>query len=230
MRLIWEADPDAEDGPSIKRAVELFGEQSARYLSIESREELIDFLSGRVKKAREQDQIGDWKLHLREALDYRRWSRIRLQTSNGGGERWADLNDAKHQKGSGGEKAVMLQLPLFVAAAAHYEGASTRAPRPVYLDEAFAGIDAEMRGSCMALLCQLDLDFVMASHDEWGFHTEVPGLVTYHLFRDPHISGVLTEPIIWDGARPRRLADPALRNDHQSLPHLFMQDESDIAR
>ncbi|MGW4213541.1 SbcC/MukB-like Walker B domain-containing protein [Lentzea sp. NPDC004789] len=121
------------------------------------------------------------------------------------------LTDSKHQQGSGGEKAVMLQLPLFVAAAAHYEAAATTAPRPVYLDEAFAGIDAEMRGSCMKLLTDLDLDFVLASHDEWGFHAEVPGLMTYSLYRDPAVEGVLTTPFVWDGHRSRELQDPALK-------------------
>jgi hypothetical protein len=96
----------------------------------------------------------------------------------------------------------------------------------VYLDEAFAGIDAEMRGSCMALLCRLDLDFVMASHDEWGFHTDVPGLVTCSLFRDPLINGVLTEPFIWDGMTPHRLSDPALRGDTQH-PTVFFTEEGD---
>jgi hypothetical protein len=134
-----------------------------------------------------------------------------LQVRHGIGDRWTNLNDAKHQQGSGGEKAVMLQLPLFVAAAAHYEAAAKTAPRPVYLDEAFAGIDIEMRGNCMELLTDLDLDFVLASHDEWGFHAEVPGLVTYSLFRDPTTPGVLTTPFIWDGRISHALADPALR-------------------
>ena len=148
-----------------------------------------------MRQTRDDDLVGDWKNHLHQALDYRYWSRFRLQVKHGTGG-WSELTDAKHQQGSGGERAVMLQLPLFVAAAAHYEAAAPSAPRPVYLDEAFAGIDAEMRGSCMQLLAQLDLDFVMASHDEWGFHSEVRGLATYNLYRDPDVPGVLTTPFL----------------------------------
>lgn len=223
MQLIWEPDPDA--GPDVKRAVALLDRQAAQFLSDEARDELVGFLAARVRKAREDDLVGDWKEHLHEALDYRKWSRFRLQVKHGEASSWADLNDATHQQGSGGEKAVMLQLPLFVAAAAHYEAAIPSAPRPVYLDEAFAGIDAEMRGSCMELLAQLDLDFVMASHDEWGFHAEVPGLVTYNLYRDPAVHGVLTTPFVWDGRTSRMMTDPALRNDEPALRN----DESDEA-
>ncbi|VVJ21596.1 Uncharacterised protein [Amycolatopsis camponoti] len=208
MRLQWE--PDEEAGADVAEAVELLDRQATRFLNDEARDRLVGFLADRVRRVREDDAVGDWRVHLREALDYRLWSRFRLEVRHDEGEKWAPLNDAKHQQGSGGEKAVMLQLPLFVAAAAHYAGAAATAPRPVYLDEAFAGIDAEMRGSCLRLLTDLDLDFVLASHDEWGFHAEVPGLVTYSLFRDPATPGVLTTPFIWDGRTRHRLEDPAL--------------------
>ncbi len=63
----------------------------------------------------------------------------------------------------------------------------------------------------MGLLTGFDLDFVMASHDEWGFHTTVPGLMTYALRRDPEIFGVLATPIVWDGTRRHRLEDRSLK-------------------
>jgi uncharacterized protein (TIGR02680 family) len=208
MRLQWL--PDDEAGPEVGAAVELLDAQSTKFLADEARDQLVGFLAERVRRAREDDVVGDWRVHLREALDYRRWSRFQLEVRHGVGDRWSPLSDAKHQQGSGGEKAVMLQLPLFVAAAAHYSAAASTAPRPVYLDEAFAGIDAEMRGSCLKLLTDLDLDFVLASHDEWGFHSEVPGLVTYSLYRDPATPGVLTTPFIWDGRISHRLDDPGI--------------------
>jgi uncharacterized protein (TIGR02680 family) len=215
MRLLWEADEEA--GPKAQRALDIFDRQSMDLLTDEARAELVDFLTDRVRETREADREGDWREHLREALDYRQWSRFRIQIRDNTGDNWTTLTDAKHQQGSGGEKAVMLQLPLFVAAAAHYVGAAPTAPRPIYLDEAFAGIDAEMRGECMKLLVDLDLDFVMASHDEWGFHEEVPGLVTYSLFRDPSEPGVLATPFLWDGTASSELRDPML-DSHEDLP------------
>ncbi|MFJ2172661.1 TIGR02680 family protein [Streptomyces sp. NPDC087851] len=208
MRLVWEADPDK--GEETREALATLDRQASRFLPDEAREHLIAFLGRQIAVAREAEGGLDWKSHLRVALDYRTWSRIRVQYKTGPQQRWTDIDAGMHGKGSGGEKAVMLQLPLFAAAAAHYAGAAPTAPRPVYLDEAFAGIDAEMRGECMGLLVQLDLDFVMASHDEWGFYEEVPGVATYQLYRDPQVEGVLTTPVVWDGASRHHMLDPAL--------------------
>ncbi|GJF32616.1 TIGR02680 family protein [Kitasatospora sp. NE20-6] len=208
MRLVWEPDPDK--GRETREALETLDKQASRFLPDSAREHLITFLGQQIATAREAEGGSDWKAHLRAALDYRTWSRIRVQYKTGPQQKWVDIDAGMHGKGSGGEKAVMLQLPLFAAAAAHYTGAAPTAPRPVYLDEAFAGIDAEMRGECMGLLIALDLDFVMASHDEWGFYQEVPGVATYQLFRDPQTEGVLTTPIIWDGAQRHVMVDPAL--------------------
>ncbi|MCT9934528.1 TIGR02680 family protein [Planotetraspora sp. A-T 1434] len=209
MKLKWEPAP--RQTPEVKAALEALDGQASKHLPEAAREQLIRFLVGQVEDARAREATADWRVHLRQALDYRSWSRIRIRYKPGPLARWTDLTDDKHQLGSGGEKAVMLQLPLLVAAAAHYTGALPTAPRPVYLDEAFAGIDTPMRGRCLGLLTSLDLDVVMASHDEWGFHQEVPGVATYQLFRHPNIPGVLTTPIIWDGARRHDLPDPALR-------------------
>ncbi|MFD4538063.1 TIGR02680 family protein [Kitasatospora sp. NPDC058397] len=208
MRLVWEPDP--EKGRETREALDTLDKQASRFLPDSAREHLITFLGQQIATAREAEGGTDWKAHLRAALDYRTWSRIRVQYKTGPQQKWIDIDAGMHGKGSGGEKAVMLQLPLFAAAAAHYTGAAPTAPRPVYLDEAFAGIDAEMRGECMGLLVELDLDFVMASHDEWGFYEEVPGVATYQLFRDPQTEGVLTTPIIWDGTRRHVMVDPAL--------------------
>ncbi|MEV8021302.1 TIGR02680 family protein [Streptomyces sp. NPDC086554] len=213
MELDW--DPDPEQSQDVHDAITALDGRFTQTLADRERDRLIDFLADRVRAAREQDGAGDWKSHLSQALDYRRWSRFTIKFKKDGARMWSKLTDKKHQKGSGGEKAVMLQLPLFIAAAAHYRAAARHAPRPVYLDEAFAGIDTEMRGDCMGLLTDLDLDVVMASHDENGFHRQVPGVATYHLFRDPEISGVLATPLLWDGAEQRQheMTDAALYGD-----------------
>ncbi|MGX4736284.1 TIGR02680 family protein [Kitasatospora griseola] len=226
LQLVWEADP--EQPPEAQAALELLDSPKSVHLTDDARQPLIDFLVRRVEEARSNEAgTGDWKTHLREALDYRMWSRIRIQSQTGRGARFTDLTNEKQQKGSGGEKAVMLQLPLFVAAAAHYEDAARTAPRPVYLDEAFAGIDSDMRGRCMGLLARLDLDVVMASHDEWGFHEEVPGVATHQLFRHDGVPGVLVTPMIWDGERRYALTDPALTRGPVGGDGIEWSDEED---
>ncbi|MGW1141946.1 TIGR02680 family protein, partial [Streptomyces zhihengii] len=137
MRLRW--CPDPEQNPDVHNAIHALDGRHTRNLADTDRDRLIDFLAARVSAARDHDGSGDWKTHLAQALDYRRWSRFTIEYKKDGQHAWTELTDKKHQKGSGGEKAVMLQLPLFIAAAAHYRAARPHAPRPVYLDEAFAG-------------------------------------------------------------------------------------------
>ncbi|WP_228924532.1 TIGR02680 family protein [Streptomyces sp. DH7] len=213
MRLKWQPDP--HQNSEVHQAIRALDGRHTRTLAETERDGLINFLATRVSQAREQDTTADWKTHLAQALDYRRWCKFDIEYKKDGQRTWTTLTDKKHQKGSGGEKAVMLQLPLFIAAAAHYRGAAAHAPRPVYLDEAFAGIDSEMRGDCMGLLADLDLDLVMASPDETGFHAQVPGVATYHLYRDPEINGVLATPMLWDGEDQmvHRMTDSALYRD-----------------
>ncbi|MDC2960379.1 TIGR02680 family protein [Streptomyces gilvifuscus] len=225
LQLIWEPDPKQD--PGVLAALKALDGQSTEHLADGAREQLIHFLVDRVEHARQSETSADWRTHLKEALDYRAWSRIRIRHKAGPDQKWTDQSDQKHRRGSGGEQAAALQLPLFVAAAAHYAGAAPTAPRPIYLDEAFAGIDAEMRGRCMALLTHLDLDFVLASHDEWGFHKEVPKVATYQLFRHKGLPGVLTTPILWDGAERHALPDPALRQDATAEAGLDWEDDDE---
>jgi recombinational DNA repair ATPase RecF len=107
-----------------------------------------------------------------------------------------------HAAGSGGQKAVMLHLPLFAAAAAFYDSARAGAPRFILLDEAFAGIDRQTRGELMGLLADFDLDFVMTSFEEWGFYPQLDGLSTYHLAREKGMPGVYADWFVWNGHEP----------------------------
>src|SRR5207249_1643824 len=100
------------------------------------------------------------------------------------------LTAREYATGSGGSKAVLVHLPLFAAAAAHYRSARPEAPHVILLDEAFAGIDTAQRGSCMGLLVAFDLDFLVTSHEEWGCYAELPAVATYHLARHPPERGV----------------------------------------
>jgi hypothetical protein len=63
-----------------------------------------------------------------------------------------------------------------------------------------------MRGQLMGLLAEFDLDFLMTSHDEWGFYRELDGLATYHLQREPGIPGVYSDRFVWDGQQAHEMA------------------------
>jgi SbcC/RAD50-like, Walker B motif len=198
LRLAWR--PDAEADPAIRDVVDLL-RRDPHLLPEDSRRRLEEFFQRQIEVARGQWAAVPWRQHLMQALDYRRWHRFQVQQRSGLDGPWQELTRHGHAAISGGEKAVALHLPLFAAAAAHYRSALGTAPRLILLDEAFAGIDQKMRGRCMALLVEFDLDFMMTSYDEWGCYEELPGLAIYQLYRDPAFEGVAAVPFLWNGLR-----------------------------
>jgi hypothetical protein len=119
---------------------------------------------------------------------------------------WKRLTHRTHGTGSGGEKAVALTLPHFAAAAGFYRTANPLAPRLILLDEAFVGIDADMRAKCMGLIDVFDLDFMMTSEREWGCYQTLPGIAIYQLSTRPGIDAVGLTRWVWNG-RQRNLHD-----------------------
>lgn len=197
VRLRWEVDEDAPAGS--RQAVDLLL-RGAGLLTDDQRGELRAFLHDRLRQAREGDAAASLQERIAGAFDYRAWHAFRIEVRDAATPTWRRLTRQSHATGSGGEKAVMLHLPLFAAMAAHYR-ACPSAPRLIVLDEVFAGIDRGTRGQLMGLLVELDLDALLTSHEEWGFYAELDGLSTYHLVRDADVPGVLTEWFVWDGAR-----------------------------
>jgi uncharacterized protein (TIGR02680 family) len=196
LRLSWQI---AEESPAgTEQAVELLLRGSA-LLTSAHREQLREWLHQRLREAREGDVASSLQERIASAFDYRRWHSFTVEFRDAGSASWRKLTRLTHGAGSGGEKAVMLHLPLFAAMAAHYHGSGV-APRLIVLDEVFAGIDRGTRGQLMRLLVQLDLDALFTSHDEWGFYSELDGISTYHLIRDPEKAGVLSEWFVWDGS------------------------------
>jgi hypothetical protein len=134
---------------------------------------------------------------LADALDYRKWHRFTVERWQDGV--WKRLTRRTHGTGSGGEKAIALTLPHFAAAAAFYRTASPVAPRLILLDEAFVGIDADMRAKCMGLINTFDLDFIMTSEREWGCYQTLPGVAIYQLSTRPGIDAVGLTRWVWNG-------------------------------
>jgi uncharacterized protein (TIGR02680 family) len=196
VRLKWE--PAADAAPGTRKAIELLF-KSAELLTEADRKAIKDFLQDRLDQARgSTEQEKSLVLRMSDILDYRKWHTFAVLYKEGAGD-WKPLTSKAHAAGSGGKKAMILHLPLFAAAAAFY-GAPTRgSARLIALDEAFVGIDKKARGELMGLLKGFDLDFLMTSHEEWGFYKELDGLSTYHLSREPEYRGVLAERFVWDG-------------------------------
>ncbi len=147
LKFTWLPHPDAPSGFEAIRP-RLLATQAT--WSAAERRTIGDFLQQRIGDVRAKQDAGTWREHLAEAFDYRRWHRFGIS-------RYQDarcsnpLTRRTHGTGSGGEKAIALTLPQLAAAAAHYKSASPAAPRLILLDEAFVGVDNDMRGKCFPI-------------------------------------------------------------------------------
>ena len=172
------------------------------------------FLQQQIEAASTDSGGAGWSETLAEALDYRKWHWFAVERYQDGV--WKRLTQRTHGTGSGGEKAVALTLPHFAAAAGFYRTADPLAPRLILLDEAFVGIDADMRAKCMGLIHVFDLDFMMTSEREWGCYATLPGLAIYQLSTRPGIDAVGLTRWVWNG-RHRNLHEPKPTNDTADL-------------
>lgn len=195
VQLRWEVDsPD----PALKATLGLL-RKTPELLGPDERERLRRFFATAIAQRRAEDAASGYAEILRQVLDYRTWHAFvpHVRSAGGGVQR---LTKTLFRSLSGGEQAVVLHLPLFAAAAAHYDAAVAGAPRLIALDEAFAGIDEGMRAELMGLLVRFDLDVVLTGHELWGAYDEVPELMVYDLLRQPPLEGVSAFAIRWDGA------------------------------
>lgn len=192
----------SEEDRSIRQAVETL-RFSPENMTPEQRTGLRDFFTHRIAELRAADPGSSFAEILTMALDYRSWHRFDLYVRSIEGGR-SRVTRSYYRGLSGGEAATVLHLPLFAAASAHYASGSISGPRIIALDEAFAGIDDQMRGRLMGLLVQLDLDVILTSHEFWGFYGQVPGLVLYDLNRKPPVPGVYAQRFEWNSSDPER--------------------------
>ena len=194
LRFQWKAADDAPQGTVEARERLL---RPSHAWSAEDRAGLASFLQKRILASREEAPGATWQEQLAIALDYRRWHRFFIDRRDHTG-RWVRLTKRTHGTASGGEKAVALTMPQFAAAAAHYQ-ASPNAPRLILLDEAFVGIDNDMRRQCLGLLKAFDLDVVMTSEREWGCYDTVPALAIYQLASASSGDCIAATRYVWDG-------------------------------
>ncbi len=195
VQLRWELDTT---DPAVRTALGLL-RKTPELLGPDERDQLRRFFSAAIAQRRAEDAASGYAEILRHVLDYRSWHAFvpSVRSAGGGVQR---LTRTLFRTLSGGEQAVVLHLPLFAAAAAHYDSAEASAPRLIALDEAFAGIDEGMRAELMGLLVRFDLDVLLTGHELWGAYEQVPALMVYDLLRHPPLEGVSAFAVRWDGA------------------------------
>lgn len=207
LRIRWlpREEADGREGAApvgLAKARERLLRQIKDAWSVEDRQAIGEFLQGRIQMARSAEEGGSLLELLERALDYRHWHYFNV-------ERWQDGRwRPAYGPASGGERALVITLPLFAAAASHYSSAPAEAPRLIMLDEVFAGIDDDSRAKCMGLLAQFDLDVMMTSEREWGCYPDVPGLAIAQIVRRDGIDAVFVSRWLWDGRRRLRDETP----------------------
>ncbi|MFF7361981.1 TIGR02680 family protein [Streptomyces sp. NPDC008125] len=196
VQLVWQIRPDLPEGTRTAR--ELLLKDPGRVTDTD-REALHAFFRSRIDEAKSSDTSSSWQEQLGEVLDYTAWHQftVRLDRANGAG--WQPLTKKLHGALSGGEKAIALHLPLFVAVSAHYE-AVPGAPRPILLDEVFVGVDTTNRGQIFALLTALDLDLLLTSDHEWCTYAELPGIAVHQLLTGADDDAVTSARFVWNGS------------------------------
>jgi hypothetical protein len=131
--------------------------------------------------------------------------------SNGDGPRrtvWHPLTRQVHGRDSGGGKAVTLLQPLLATLVALYAEAP-EGPRPLWLDEAFTGVDDLNRTTMLDLLVSFDLDFVAAGPETLVAVSAVPSAAIWHVTRAPApVPGVELSLALWAGDRIVPLPTP----------------------
>jgi uncharacterized protein (TIGR02680 family) len=193
VELRWV--PTGDDSET-RRALDLLRRDTDQ-MGDDDRAALRRFFDLAIKRQRAEDPDAGYRGNLEQVVDYRQWHRF--QPFLVGPDGRARLTRERFRGLSGGEQAVALHLPLFAAAAAHYDRASSSAPRLVALDEAFAGIDEAMRGELLGLTVAFDLDIVLTGHELWGAYAEVPAIAVHDLLRRPPLEGVSVLTLRWDG-------------------------------
>jgi uncharacterized protein (TIGR02680 family) len=196
LRLIWQQVRNAPEGLD---RVRLKLRQTIDAWSAADRALVGAFLQQRIAAEHADNPAAGWAEALTSALDYRGWHEFVIQRYSDG--QWRPATGPA----SGGERALVVSVPLFAAASSHYKSAGNpHAPRLIALDEAFAGVDDDSRAKCLGLLATFDMDVVMTSEREWGCYPQVPGLGICQLSRQEGIDAVLVTPWRWDGRERRR--------------------------
>lgn len=195
LRLRHQAPPDGESAYAVIRTL-IGGFLDDPGVNATLR----DFLHGQVRLAQERGKAAnsDWKDELVELLDYRLWFDVVADSKVTAGS-WRPLTREKHDVDSGGGKAVTLLQPLLATLVALYNE-DPCAPHPVWLDEAFAGVDGPNRAMMLDLFTEFDLDFLMAGPGAIVASASVPAAAIWNVNRAPApLAGVDLSLTLWTG-------------------------------
>ncbi|GAA2484733.1 SbcC/MukB-like Walker B domain-containing protein [Winogradskya humida] len=174
-----------------------------------SQDDIRAFLGDRVREAQEagQGSTQDWTEHLAGLLDYRNWFDVVAEFRVEGSD-FKPLTKQVHGVDSGGGKVVTLLQPLLATLVALYTE-SPDSPRPLWLDEAFEGVDPGNRATMLRLLVDFDLDFLLAGPAPLVAAAQVPAAAVWIISRAPAPApGVDLSLMLWAGRTLEQIVVP----------------------
>ncbi|MEU7999345.1 SbcC/MukB-like Walker B domain-containing protein [Micromonospora sp. NPDC049060] len=207
------------------------------------------FLADRLQQAHDlpaddgkgdgKSAVDEWIDRVAGLLDYRAWFDVVCEFRIAGHAddpvRWQPLTKQEHTVDSGGGKAVTLLQPLLATLVTLYSE-SPRSPRPLWLDEAFVGVDLANQTTMMRMLVDFDLDFLVAGPATLVASAQVPAAAIWHIARAPApLPGVDLSLTLWAGRTLQIIAvadvsatvlRPARPADAYTGPDLFSTAES----
>ncbi|WP_306207227.1 SbcC/MukB-like Walker B domain-containing protein [Actinoplanes sp. RD1] len=165
-----------------------------------AQEHIRTFLGDRLREAQDAGPAStqEWLDHLARLLDYRTWFDVVAEFKVAGSD-YKPLTRQAHGVDSGGGKVVTLLQPLLATLVALYSE-SPQAPRPLWLDEAFEGVDPANRATMLRLLVDFDLDFLLAGPSALVAAAQVPAAAVWIVSRAPAPTpGVDLSLMLWAG-------------------------------
>ncbi|MGN7251438.1 SbcC/MukB-like Walker B domain-containing protein [Arthrobacter sp. SAFR-014] len=155
-------------------------------------EQVQTFLAGQIRAAQDEGHATgqDWKELVIDNLDYRNWFavvtewRVLASAKEGASQKWTELTTARHGQDSGGGKVMTMVQPLLATLATLYQTSQT-SPRPLWLDEAFDGLDPGNISSLLGMLVEFDFDFLLAGPKTLVASRHVPCAAVWMVNRAP---------------------------------------------
>lgn len=140
---------------------------------------------------------------LIEAFDYRKWFRFQIEyNSDNTSGKWEKLTQNAYNTLSGGEKAMAIYQPLYVAVSSRYDNAKHKdCPRFIVMDEAFTVVDYNNINESFRLLTELDINYIINSQNLHGAYPAIQGLSIYQYAATQSKNVVSLYHYEWDGQK-----------------------------
>ncbi|RKT86363.1 Putative exonuclease SbcCD, C subunit [Saccharopolyspora antimicrobica] len=221
LQLVRVPVSEERDANEVLKVLE---KEGVTFMPAATQAQIKQFLVSRVAEAQEAARAHgetDWRKRLEHTLDYRRWFDLKLEystasTGKSGKRMWVALERAEHDTFSGGARVVTLLAPFIAALQAMYDQ-HPNAPRLMWLDEAFDGVDPPNKTALFRLLSACDLDWMMAGPGMLANNPEVPFAAIVTTCRAPKpLPGVFFETMLWNGKATTHITTP----DPADLPEL----------